>query len=133
MKHSIFIDFSGSNILRLLKDLNFWKKKKKNGGRDWTKVKRKFEMKRPDRYSGPPADSTNYRKCIFEFPFTLIDKSTMGFLTGQSWRALNSWYSGGGPEKGFRRYFVDSLRSADVFPVVASLPPTIISWTVNQI
>lgn len=43
MKRSIFIDSGGSNILRPLKDPIFWKKK--NSGRDWTKVKRKFEMK----------------------------------------------------------------------------------------
>ena len=84
-------------------------------------------MKRTDRYSGPPADSTNYRKCNFEFPFILIDKSTMGFFNRPIMARTHSWYSGGGPEKGFRRYFVDSLRSADVFPVVASLPPNIIS------
>ena len=27
----------------------------------------------------------------FEFPFNLFDKSTMAFLTGQSWRNLKSW------------------------------------------
>ena len=43
---------------------------------------------RRDPCSGPPKDSTNYRNCVFEFPFILIDKSTMAFLTGKSWRAL---------------------------------------------
>ena len=43
---------------------------------------------RRDPRSGPPKDSTNYRNCVFEFPFILIDKSTMAFLTGKSWRAL---------------------------------------------
>ena len=33
----------------------------------------------------------------FEFPFTLIGKSTMAFLTGQSWRVLKSCYTGGDP------------------------------------
>ena len=28
------------------------------------------------------------RKFVFEFPFILIDKSTMPFLTGKSWSAL---------------------------------------------
>ena len=37
----------------------------------------------------------------FEFPFILIGKSTMAFLTGQSWRVLKSLYTGGGPEQGF--------------------------------
>ena len=40
----------------------------------------------------------------FEFPFNLIGKSTMTFLTGQSWRVLKSWYTGGGPEQRFRRW-----------------------------
>ena len=34
----------------------------------------------------------------FEFPFILIGKSTMEFLTGQSWRVVKSWYTGGGPK-----------------------------------
>ena len=32
----------------------------------------------------------------FEFPFILIGKSTIAFWTGQSWRVLKSWYTGGG-------------------------------------
>ena len=32
----------------------------------------------------------------FEFPFILIGKWTMPFLTGQSWRVLKSWCTGGG-------------------------------------
>ena len=43
----------------------------------------------------------------FEFPFILIGKLTMVFLTDQSWRALKSWYTVGGPEQGFRRCFAD--------------------------
>ena len=35
----------------------------------------------------------------FEFPFNLIGNSTMAFLTGQSWRVLKSWYTGGGREQ----------------------------------
>ena len=45
----------------------------------------------------------------FEFPFKLIGKSTTAFSTGQSWRVLKSWYTGGGKEQGFRRYFADGL------------------------
>ena len=47
----------------------------------------------------------------FKFPFNLIGKSTVAFLTGQSisWRVLKSWYTGGGPEQGFRRCFADGL------------------------
>ena len=48
-------------------------------------------------------------KVLFEFPFILIGKSTMAFLTGQSWCVLKSWYAGGGPEQGFRRCFADGL------------------------
>ena len=32
----------------------------------------------------------------FEVLFNLIGKSTMAFLTGQSWRVLKSWYKGKG-------------------------------------
>ena len=32
-----------------------------------------------------------------------------GFLTGQSWRVLKSWYTAGVPEHGFRRCFADGL------------------------
>ena len=42
----------------------------------------------------------------FKFPFNLIGKSTMAFLTGQSWRVLKSWSTGGDLEQGFRRFFV---------------------------
>ena len=44
----------------------------------------------------------------FEVPFILIGKSTMAFLTGQSWRVLKSWYTGGGPEQGPGRCFEDA-------------------------
>ena len=44
----------------------------------------------------------------FEFPFKLIGK---GFLRGQSWRVLKSWYTAGGPEQGFWRCFADGLPS----------------------
>ena len=43
----------------------------------------------------------------FEFPFNLIDKSTMAFLTGQSWWVLKSWYTVGVSEQGFWCCFVD--------------------------
>ena len=38
----------------------------------------------------------------FEFPFNLIGKSTMTFLTGQSWDTQDT--QEGGPEQGFRRW-----------------------------
>ena len=31
----------------------------------------------------------------------------MVFLTGQSWRELKSWYTGGDPDQGFWRCFAD--------------------------
>ena len=37
----------------------------------------------------------------FEFPFIVIGKSTMAFLTGQSWRILKFWYTGGAKNKDF--------------------------------
>ena len=36
----------------------------------------------------------------------------MAFLTGQSLRVLKSWYTGGGPEQGFRRCFADVLNQS---------------------
>ena len=33
----------------------------------------------------------------------------MAFLTGQSWRLLKSWYTGGRPDHGFRRCLADAL------------------------
>ena len=44
-----------------------------------------------------------------EFPFILIGKSSMAFLTGQSWRVLEFSYTAGGAAQGFRRCFTDGL------------------------
>ena len=41
----------------------------------------------------------------FEFPFNLIGKMTMALLAAQSWCIIKSWYTGGGPEQGFRSCF----------------------------
>ena len=38
-------------------------------------------------------------KVRFEFPFIVFGKSTMAFLTGQSWRILKFWYTGGAQNK----------------------------------
>ena len=46
-----------------------------------------------------------------EFLFILIGKSTVVFLTSQSWRVLKSWYTGR-PEQGFRRCFADGLNQS---------------------
>ena len=43
----------------------------------------------------------------FKFPFNLIGKMTMLFLTGQSWCIPKSWYTVGGWEQGFQRCFAD--------------------------
>ena len=48
-----------------------------------------------------PSGLDELTEVLFEFPFILIGKSTMTFLTGQSWRVLKSWYTSGGPEQGF--------------------------------
>ena len=65
--------------------------------------------KRRDSCSGPPTDSTNYPKCVSNFPSTWLAKSTVAFSTVQSLRELESQFSGGGPEQGFRRCFEDGL------------------------
>ena len=41
----------------------------------------------------------------------------MAFLLGQSWRVLKSWYTGGGPEQGFRCCFADGLNQSLVSSV----------------
>ena len=57
----------------------------------------------------------------FEFPFILIGKSTMKFLTGQSWRVLKSWYTGGDPQQGFQRCFADGLDQSLVSSAVQGI------------
>ena len=47
----------------------------------------------------------------FQFRFILIGKSTVVFLTSQSWRVLKSWYTGR-PEQGFGRCFSDGLNQS---------------------
>ena len=37
----------------------------------------------------------------FEFPFNLIGKGTMVYLTGRSWRLLKSWCTGGAQNNDF--------------------------------
>ena len=69
-----------------------------------------------------------YRKCVLNFHFNLIGKSTMAFLTGQSWRILKSWYRGGSLEKGFRRCFADVLNKSLVLSVA---PATLICAEIN--
>ena len=57
----------------------------------------------------------------FEFPFILIGKSTMTFLTGQSWHVLKSLYTAGGPEQRFRRCFADGLDQSLVSSAVQGI------------
>ena len=57
----------------------------------------------------------------FEFPFILIGKSTMTFLTGQSWHVLKSWYTAGGPEQRFQRCFADGLDQSLVSSAVRGI------------
>ena len=68
---------------------------------------------RRDPCSGPPMDSTNYRKCVSNFPSTWLairTKQNKGlFLTGQSWRVLKSGYTAGSSEQGFRRCVADGV------------------------
>ena len=48
----------------------------------------------------------------FEFPFILKGKSTMAFLTGQTWCVLKYWFTSGSLEQGFRRCFADRLNQS---------------------
>ena len=53
--------------------------------------------------SWPPTDSPNYRNRVSN-AFNLIGKSTVAYLTGQSWRLLKPCvYTGGWPEQRFQR------------------------------
>ena len=70
---------------------------------------------RRDLCSGPPTDSTNYRKCVSNSPSTwlaITTNKTKPFLTGQSWRVLKSGYTAGSPEQGFRRCFADGVNQS---------------------
>ena len=49
------------------------------------------------------------RITVDEFPSNVIGKSTTAFLSGQSWRVLKSWYTGGETKQGLRRRFADEL------------------------
>ena len=97
---------------------------------------------RRDPCSGPPTDSTNYRKCVSNSPSTwlaITTNKTKPFLTGQSWRVLKSGYTAGSPEQGFRHCFADGVNqslisSARRLPINQSvqLPcahVTVLSWT----
>ena len=53
----------------------------------------------------PPNGLNKLPEVCINFPFTFISKSTMAFLTGQSWCELKSLQTGGGPEEGFQRCF----------------------------
>ena len=64
----------------------------------------------------------NLPEMHFKFPFNLTGKSTMAFLTGQSWCILKSWYTGvggggGGREQGFWHYFANGLNQSLVSSV----------------
>ena len=50
----------------------------------------------------------------FKFPFIMIVKLTLAFLTGQSRCVLKSWYTGGDPEEGFWHCFADGLNQSFV-------------------
>ena len=61
----------------------------------------------------------------FEFPFNMIGKSTMAFLTSQSWCELKSWYTDGDPEQGFWPCFADGLNQSVVSFLVQATPQII--------
>ena len=73
---------------------------------------------RRDPCSGPPTDSTNYRKCVSNSlqPDWLLpvlrQTKQRSFLTGQSWCVLKSGYTAGSPEQGFRRCFADGVNQS---------------------
>ena len=70
----------------------------------------------------------NLPEMRFRFPFNLIGKWTMAFLTVQSWRVLKSWYTGGGPEQGFRRWFADVTNRC----LVSSVAQATVGYNFNK-
>ena len=52
----------------------------------------------------------------------------MAFLTVQSWRVLKSWYTGGGPEQGFRRWFEDVTNRC----LVSSVAQATVGYNFNK-
>ena len=56
-----------------------------------------------------PGGLNKLPEMCFEFPFNLIGKLTMAFLTGQSWHILKSSYTEWGPGQGFQCCFADGL------------------------
>ena len=56
-----------------------------------------------------PSGLSELPKVRFEFLFNLIGKLTMAHLTGQSWRVIKSYYTGVGPEEGYRHCCADGL------------------------
>ena len=64
-------------------------------------------------------------KVHFKFCFIFVGKSTMAFLTGQSWRILKSWYSAGDPEQGFWRCFPDGLNKSWVMSLTQADAPQV--------
>ena len=52
--------------------------------------------------SGPSKELTLLLEMSFKFPFNLFGKLTLAFLKSRSLRILKSWYTGSGPEQGFR-------------------------------
>ena len=86
------------------------------GRRNLTPVSNVFEAA-PISLFWAPQRTQGIAGNTFEFPFNLIGKSTMAFLTGLSWRVLKSWYSGGGPEQGFTGCFADGFNQSLVSSV----------------
>ena len=50
---------------------------------------------------GTPNSLNKLPEMLFVFPFNPTGKSTMAFLTGQSWYILKSWYTGGAQNNDF--------------------------------
>ena len=70
---------------------------------------------RRDPCSGPPTDSTNYRKCVsnsLQPDWRSRQTKQRPFLTGQSWRVLKSGYTAGSLEQAFRRCFADGVNQS---------------------
>ena len=65
----------------------------------------------------PPTDINESPEVRFQVPFVLIGKSTMVFLTNQSWRVFKFCYTAGGPEHGVWRFLSGGLNQSLVSSV----------------
>ena len=80
--------------------------------------------------SGPPMDSTNYRKSISNFLSSwLANRQWYLQQVNHGTRVLKSWYTGRGPEDGFWHCFTDGLDQSLVLS--AAQASSELTWSIT--